>query len=528
MKRKSLFLFLPSALILFPSFARAQANVGVPVCGTATDGVAKYIPTDWATFTPPAKGASYIDNSGGVPFGCRVTRLTNGSTDFGSTTYGVTIYYDTASPFSADDKLVMATRSGGSFYIVQNPYLTGNNGTAVPLPSMPNMNNQAQPIWDRKQPEMFYYTSGTQLRSGTVAGTPGCFATNNCTITTALVHDFAGTYLNINMMDETSESIDGNHILLVGESSNTTQHVFVWNVAAATSSTPYASTCTGSTNRPNGCLHKLQIGGDNNPIILYSGSGGEIVWNGTSTVCLQGSCSGGGSETAHGASGQDLSGNPVWLSVAGSAVLSGQATPCGNISSSVYQNLSVIPQNNPVAGTSTCLLASSVNQPGSGIPPWHIGYDGSSSQPWVFVTWFTESNSFYFGNSGSYAAPTTGNWPLYSGEFDISRINANYTSLSNSNVIRLAQTRNRSQVTFWAQTFGALSFDGLYAVFSSNMAYGNVGCPNPIHASGECGDLYLVSNPAVANFATGGAPLFGTGSVGSAPAPPQGLTAVVH
>jgi Abnormal spindle-like microcephaly-assoc'd, ASPM-SPD-2-Hydin len=506
MKRLALLFFL-AFLPFFASLAFGQANVGVPVCGTATDGVTKYIPTDWATFTPPAKGVSYVDTRGGVPFGCRITRLTNGQTDFGSTTFGVTIYYDTAEPFSADDKLVMATQSGGAYYIIQNPYLTGQNGTAVPLANMPSMNNQAQPMWDRTQPELFYYTSGLQLRSATVTGTPGCFATFNCTITTALVHDFTGTYISLNMMDETSESVDGNHILMEGELPSTTQQVFVWNVSGASSSTPYNSTCTGSVSGPNGCLHKMQISGDNNPIILYNGTGGEFLWNGTSPVCLQGSCGGGSGETSHGATGQSVGGTALWISNAGPAVLASQPFNCP-ISNSTYQNISVVNANSPLS-TTTCVLDATYPP---GITNWHIGYDGSASQPWVFLTWFQEGPSFNFGNSGSYASPTSSNWPLYSGEFDLTRVNNSYTSLSNANVIRLAQTRNRSQPTFWAETFGALSFDGLYAVFSSNMAYGNVGCPSPIHASNECSDLYLVSAPSVSSFGTGGAPLFTSGS----------------
>jgi len=531
MKKRVFFLLI--AAILIPTITKAQAKVGVPVCGTATDGATDFIPSDWASFTPPAEGGSYIDNSGGVPFGCRITRLTNGATDFSGSTYAVTLYYDTVIPFSADDELIMGYVSNGSHYIVQNPYLTGYNGAAVPLSNMPSMNDQAPPMWDRTQPEMFYYTSGTQLRTGTVTGTPGCFASKNCTVSTALVHDFSGTYVAINMMDETSESVDGHHILLEG---NTTSggpiSVFVFDTSASTSSTPYVTSCSESvTAGPNGsCLHKMQIGGDNNPLIMTANSNQEFVWNGSTATCLQGNC-GGGSETGHGATGQDLSGNPVWLSLAGPPVLSGQSSPCTGITSNVYQNLAVIPQNNPTS-TGSCLLAASTSEPGNGITNWHIGYDGSASQPWVVVTWFQEGPSFYFGNSASYSAPTTSNWPLYSGELDIIRINADYNSLANSNVIRIAQTRNRSQVQFWAQTFGAMSADGLYAVFSSNMAYGTSGCPSSEHVSGVCGDLYLVSDPAVSSFGTSGAPLF-TGSTtppptSGKPNAPTGLSATVQ
>jgi hypothetical protein len=534
-------LVLLCAMFLIPTITRAQANVGVPVCGTATDGVTDYIPTDWATFTPPAKGGSYVDNSGGVPFGCRITRLTNGTTDFGSTAFGITIYYDSIIPFSSDDKLIMAYTAGGAWYVIMNPYLTGYNGNAVPNSSMPSMNDQAQPIWDRTQPEMFYYTNGTKLMSGTVTGTPGCFATNNCTVATALVYDFANAgYVALNMMDATSESVDGHHIVLVAnKTSGGPISVFVFDTTALTSSIPYVTSCSGNVqsgpNNQGNCVHKMLITGDNNVIIGGTdGINETFVWNGSTSICLEGGC-GGGSETAHGVGGQDTNGNSIWAGVSGSPVLSSQSSACLSVTSNVFQNLAAIQTNDPTSSSNSCLLASAMTQPGNGIPSWHVGYDGSASQPWVFITWFQESNSFYFGNSGSYVAPTTVNWPLYSGEFDISRVNSNYTALANNNVVRLAQTRNRSWSSagqYWAQTFGALSYDGLYGVFASNMAYASAGCPSNEHAAGQCSDLYLISAPSVSSFGTAGAPLFAGGSSSSSPPPskpaaPTGLTATV-
>lgn len=509
--KKLLLLFV---IVLYtPVIALAQANVGVPVCGTATDSSTKYIPSDWATFTPPAKGGSYVDTSGGVPFGCRITRLTNAGSDIGAGAY-ITLYYDTVIPFSADNKLIMVYPSSGSKYIIQNPYLTGQNGTAVPAGNMPSLSYSTPPMWDRTQPEMFYYTTGTQLRSGTVTGTPECFATNNCTVTTALVHDFTGTFSQVGMMDETSESVDGDHILMEGLDGSNFQHVFVWSLSGANINSNYTSTCTGSLPANNGCLHKMQIGGDNNPVILPSSS--EFVWNGSTSICLQGSC-GGGAYTSHGATGRDLSGNPVWLSIVGTDNLGSQTNPCG-----VYTNIAVVNTNSPLSPTN-CLI---YNQ-----PQWHIGYDGSAAQPWVFITPFQEGAPFYYGNSGSYTAPIPGNWSIYNGEFVWMRIDTHYAGGVNAKVIRLAQTRNRSNGSnqgFWNSTYGALSMDGLYAVFTSNMAFGNVGCSGA-GPDGGCADLYLVSNPAMSSFRTTGAPLFsGSGPPPSqVPNPPTNVTLTV-
>ncbi|PYY19515.1 MAG: hypothetical protein DMG62_24550, partial [Acidobacteria bacterium] len=46
------------------------------ICGKQNDGLV-HIPTNWATFVPPAKGQSYTDPA----FGCAVKRLTDSSID---------------------------------------------------------------------------------------------------------------------------------------------------------------------------------------------------------------------------------------------------------------------------------------------------------------------------------------------------------------------------------------------------------------------------------------------------------------
>src|SRR4051812_43211792 len=65
-------------------FMRASAGVGRqevvnvpnPICGLPTDAVIR-IPPDWATFTPPPVGESYVD----PVFGCTIKRVTNSSAD---------------------------------------------------------------------------------------------------------------------------------------------------------------------------------------------------------------------------------------------------------------------------------------------------------------------------------------------------------------------------------------------------------------------------------------------------------------
>ena len=45
--------------------------------------------------------------------------------------------------------------------------------------------------------------------------------------------------------------------------------------------------------------------------------------------------------------------------------------------------------------------------------------------------------------------------------------------------------------SYWAQPHAAISRDGNYVVFSSDMAHPN-GCPANMHVAGDCSDVYLI------------------------------------
>ena len=54
---------------------------------------------------------------------------------------------------------------------------------------------------------------------------------------------------------------------------------------------------------------------------------------------------------------------------------------------------------------------------------------------------------------------------------------------------RLAHARSRSAESYWAQPHAAISRDGKYVIFDSNMAYAQKGCPSGIT---DCSDVYLI------------------------------------
>jgi hypothetical protein len=474
-------------LIACPCFAQT------PACGLEADGSNK-VPPDWATFTAPAKGASYTD----ATFGCQVTRLTSGSADFAGTQYAVEEYYSTVTSITSDDALIWVMRDDGSSYIIQNPLVTGQNGTAVPIANMPTTGGRTIQ-WDRNTGNLFYYINNTDnvLRSGTVTGRPSCLTGGTCTVTSVVVHAFS-EYALVGMMDETRESIDGCHLVMEGQvSAGTAIDVFTWDSCTNTKSMPYTTSCTGNvTDNNDACLHKIQIAGDNSIFYLLETANVENLWNGTTSICEQGDCSAGAVGTEHGDAGLDLYGSSVWISGADRDVYgSGQPNPCPYTS---YYGLSKILANTPTTGL-VCLWdfnpSGLPSGPGGG--GWHVGYGGSPTMPWATISWFDISPAEYFGNNGSYAAPTSANWPTYNGEIDYVNIGTTQSGSTNGNsgVYRLAYARSRTEEGFFAQVLANSSFDGKYIVFNSNMAYGNGGCTGNWHVANECEDVYLLSGP---------------------------------
>jgi hypothetical protein len=124
-------------------------------------------------------------------------------------------------------------------------------------------------------------------------------------------------------------------------------------------------------------------------------------------------------------------------------------------------------------------------------PSWHVGYRGNAQQPWVGLSFFDgrSPSPEWFDNNGNYAAPSSGNWLLYEDEIIVVRIDAN----NNSNyVYRLARAYSRSGEDFYAQPHAAISRDGKYLAFNSNMAYAHSGCPANFQTTSGCTDVYII------------------------------------
>jgi hypothetical protein len=444
-------LVLFSLLTLFISVCNIKLSASTPICGHPDDQQVD-LPTNWTTFVPPPAGQSYVD----PVFGCTVKRLTDGSQEqaWDGSHLGLMNFYSTLTALNAADSLLFVVATDGDWSIRDT-----NGNIVVSSGNMPSFSGH--PLWDAANGNVFYYALGNVVYRGTING--------NSVSGTAL-HTFT-RYSAITSMDAADVSQDSDHIALVGQNSNGTMDVFVWSVSQRARTSTYTTHCTGrvaGAGQP-GCLHKLQLSADNQLTIQFNndGSGAEQgvrLWNGSTLAHLQ-------DHTSHYDTGYDLNGNPVFISLDNSYTLASLSNPCPSGWGLDIRQLNDLQ-------SAVCLLD---NQ-----PYWHVSYRGGASQPWVALSFFDSRSPGpeFFSNDSNYRAPSTSNWQLYEDEIVVATVDA-------SQVYRLAQARSRSMESYWAQPRAAISRDGKYVVFSSDMAHPN-GCPANMHVPNDCSDVYMI------------------------------------
>lgn len=433
--------------------ARAATGLG---CGKIDDK-ARSIPRNWKTFLPPAAGESYVDPT----FGCTVTRLTDINREqplWNGTHASLGIYYSTLTPISAGDSLIMISSNDGSWRIVDT-----KGHLVVPSNKMPKMND-GHPVWDAADGNVFYYAYGNGLYKTTVRRNG---------ISNSMLKRFT-EYSGITSPDTVDLSQDGDHIALVGENRDNTMDVFVWSLSSGKKTSAYRTACTvnqwGVTNTPQpGCIHKLLLTPDNLLAIDFSedGSGpeqGVRLWDGQHLSHLQ-------DRTNHIDTGYDLNGITVFIDLGRDSTLSEETNPCPS-----HWGLDVRQIHN--VHSAICLLD---NQ-----PSWHVSYRGGPSQPWAALSFFDDRKTGpeFFNGDKRFQPPSADNWKLYEDEIVLARIDG-------GSVYRLAHARSRSAENYASQPHAAISRDGKYVLFNSNMAYPN-GCPAHMHVSDECTDVYMI------------------------------------
>lgn len=428
----------------------------VPLCGKPNDEKVR-VPPDWTSFVPPEKGRSYID----PVFGCSVMRLTDSGKEEtlpDGTHPSFMHFYSTLSPMNANDTMLLITSDNGAWRIKDT-----KGGLVVPASKMPELSN-GHPVWDASDGSVFYYTRGKDLYEARIKGN---------SIKSLSLHTFK-EYRGINSPDAADLSQDGDHIALVGQNAKDTVDVFVWSLRKQVKTLVYTTECkinqweVTKTPQP-GCIHKLLLTPDNLLVIAFANDGtgaeqGARLWDGRKLVHLQ-------DHTNHIDTGYDLKGNPVFIEVGRESTLAGLTNPCPGGWGLDVRQLSAI-------SSATCLLDK--------LPGWHVSYRGGPSQPWAVLSFTDKRNPGpeLFRGSRGFQEPSTSNWDLYEDEIILARIDGEV-------IYRLAHARSRSAEGYGSEPHAAISRDGKYVVFSSNMAHPN-GCPPIMHSAKECTDVYMI------------------------------------
>ena len=423
--------------------ARGTPEPKTLACGKPNDEQV-HIPLDWTSFVPPARGASYAD----PVFGCTVVRLTDALQD------GVAAhhYYATLTPVSANDSKILIVNEHGAWFVTD---LVG--GIVVPVDKMPAINGGTL-LWDATDGDVFYFTKGNSLMKGTIHGK---------TVKPSLVHLFR-EYDAVMLPDKTDLSIDGKSFAMWGGTANGKLNIYTYNMQTNTKKTPYVTNCVQNAALTQGsCVHGITQTADNNVIIDFANDGtclecGNRLWNGDTLVHLQ-------DATNHMDTGLDLNGKPIFIGMGNPSTLAAMKNPCPG-----GWGLDVRQQND--FSSAYCLLDKQ--------PAWHVSYRGRASQPWAAISFFDDRKPGpeLFNKNPEFEPPSSSNWKMYEDEILLARVDG-------LAIQRLAHARSRSAESYWAQPHAAISRDGKYVIFDSNMAYAQKGCPSGIT---DCSDVYLI------------------------------------
>jgi hypothetical protein len=407
-----------SPAIVTVSGSGVASTSTLPTCGKLND-TNNYLPPNYDTFTPPARGQSYTD----PVFGCKITRVTDA---IAMGWVEATHFYNTVTPFNADDSYLFLYGSA--------PLIVDSSGNVVVSESnMPGTNSSIE-VWDTSNPKVIYYTNGNQFIKGTINGTPP-----NATVSPTVLATFT-QYASVVIPGDMDISNDGLHIWLANTpdmgGNSYTADVFLVTLNAGNGN---ATSAAISTVMPSVTYHKLQIV-PNNGVSVENGNRTTYGPNGAVYEVP------GGGTGAHTDWGVDSTGKMVAASIwyAGTAQ-NGCPSGWGYSLLDLASNSVRLCLNDGIQNVGNA-SHNSARDTQSG--HWIVFSDDDSGS--------CPSSSYWCFNN-----PTnmTG-WSLYTGEILI------WDDLGNT--VRLAHHRSRSDESYWAQTRASISRDGKYIVFDSN------------------------------------------------------------
>jgi hypothetical protein len=391
-------------------------------CGSSDDGLA-HVPPRFNDFTPPAKGRSYADPQ----YGCAIVRLTDAKSEF---KLAVHHQYSTISAVNQDDTRVMLLTDWGQGAVVDM------NGNRVVAPSdFPAMNAGNVP-WAGNSSDAFYYTNGNTLYRGTISGH---------TVKSTALHAFAA-YPSVTIPDEEDLSEDGDHLWIVGGN-----QAFLYTISSGA-----AGPVVDVGAKDVGCSwHKIQITPSNRMLITWSCNGaangsGQEIYNVDGTLDWHMF-----NNSVHTDVGRDLGRNEV--------AIVGRIPDTYKDACPSRGGADVIRLDPPHA--ISCLV--DLNWASS-----HISYR-DSSQGWVAISLFDQDSCPHYSCFAPQdrASGWQSAWRHFYEEVILVKIDG-------SAVLRLAHHRSRSAEYYWAQSRAAISRDGRYVVFDSNMGLEGTGLKN--------------------------------------------------
>ena len=471
------------AAIFFAPNARAQSTTA-PMCGI-NDNINAIVPTaaQSTNFVPGGVGTSYTDTTSAGTF-CPVTRVTNFK---GNSTGAGCHYYATESPLDISDAyLMLYDCDSGGWFVDAGPTNTAYSiGTIILSESALSgkWSHASEPTWDRTTPGKFWVTLNNSIES--------CLVNNSAKSVTCTINHTFSAYAGyrINFMDETDMTPDG-WLVTVGQNTQGGHiDVFLYNPATGAQSPVYTTQCSADVNSANnGCIHKLIATPNNGVVIQFEGSsnpenGNELWESPFAALSLVESNSGGtGPSGSSGTDHFDANKNVAGEEFANFEDFQNNPGPwpgCQDGWRPTSVQLPIVSGVDPL-----CLFDNDSENPG-----WHISTRGYPNTE--YVTYSAQANisaAQKFNNVSGYAAPSAGNWPIYTGEIVMVLMGADNNS---AEIYRLAMSKTRGNPGyFWSDPRAAEGYSGNYVVFDSNMAWGATGCGSD--GGGDCSDVYII------------------------------------
>ena len=411
---------------LHTTFANSRAY---ELCGPRDDGLV-HVPPAVDSFAPPPQGSSYRDPQ----YGCKIVRLTNSKAQVN---LAIHHQYSTISAINQNDTRVMLITEWGQGLVTD---ISGR--IVVGTREFPAINSANVP-WARDNPDVFYYTNGNGLYKGSIAGNR---------VRSTLMYRFSSDD-QATIPDEEDLSEDGDHLWVVAG-----PQTFLYTISTNTLG---PAVRVGEKDKACG-WHKIQITPSNKLLVTWSCNGpgaghGQEIYSDDGTLQWHMF-----DNSLHTDTGTDLKGNEIAV-VARIPDTYKDACPSGG-------GVDIIRLDPP--HTVSCLV--DVNWAAT-----HISYR-DSSHGWVVISFFDDAQCPHYSCfSGSRLAPDwQASWRHFYEEIVAAKVDG-------SAVYRLAHHRSRSAESYWAASRAAISKDGRYVVFDSNMGIGNSGLNN-------YSDVYLI------------------------------------